>query len=126
MNAASRPHASRLTLPAARRMRRPAEFKRAYAHGRRFTNEFFTANAQVNDLTWARLGMSIAARILRRAVDRNRVRRLIRESFRMHQQQLPSVDVVIGARSAVKGADRARLRAALEGLWGKIAISCAT
>jgi ribonuclease P protein component len=125
MNAASRTHATRFTLPAIRRMRRPAEFKRAYANGRRYTNEFFTANAQANDLTWARLGMSIAARILRRAVDRNRVRRLIRESFRMHQQQLPPLDIVIGARAATGSADRAQLRAALESLWRKIASSCA-
>ncbi|HWW19780.1 MAG TPA: ribonuclease P protein component [Steroidobacteraceae bacterium] len=125
MNAASRLHATRFTLPAIRRMRRPAEFKRIYASGRRFSNEFFTANAQVNDLTWARLGMSIAARILRRAVDRNRIRRLIRESFRMHQQQLPSLDIVIGARAAAGTADRVRLRAALESLWQKIANSCA-
>lgn len=106
-------------------MRRPAEFKRAYARGRRFANEFFTANVQANDLTWPRLGLSIAARILRRAVDRNRVRRLIRESFRMHQQQLPPVDIVIGARVAAKSAEPAHLRAALDGLWVKIANSCA-
>jgi ribonuclease P protein component len=107
-------------------MRSPAEFKRAYAGGRRFANEFFTATAQVNDLTWARLGMSIAARILRRAVDRNRVRRLIRESFRMHQQQLPSLDIIIGARAGTGKADRAHLRASLDKLWHKIATSCAT
>ena len=106
-------------------MRRPAEFKRVYATGQRFGNEFFTANVLANELTWARLGMSIAARNLRRAVDRNRVRRLIRESFRMHQQQLPSVDIIIGARSAVLQADRASLRAALEKIWHKVATSCA-
>jgi len=126
MNAAPPAHATGFRLPAIRRMRRPAEFKRAYASGRRFGNEFFTANAQVNDLSWPRLGMSIAARILRRAVDRNRVRRVIRESFRMHQQQLPPLDIVIGARSAAVSADRARLRASLEALWRKIASSCAT
>jgi ribonuclease P protein component len=115
-----------VSLPASRRMRSPAEFKRAYASGRRFADEFFTATAQANDLTWARLGMSIAARILRRAVDRNRVRRLIRESFRMHQQQLPSLDIIIGARAGALKADRAHLRASLDKLWRKIATSCAT
>jgi ribonuclease P protein component len=126
MNATSRPDESRLKLPPERRLRRPVEFKRAYATGKRFTNEFFTANAQANDLAWPRLGMSIAARNLRRAVDRNRVRRLIRESFRMHQQDLPALDIVIGARSAVIAADRASLRSALDKLWLKIAASCVT
>jgi ribonuclease P protein component len=105
-------------------MRRPGEFKRAYATGKRYGNEYFTANAQANGLTWARLGMSIAARNLRRAVDRNRVRRLIRESFRVHQQDLPPFDIVIGARVATKAADASALRAALDKLWHKIAASC--
>jgi ribonuclease P protein component len=105
-------------------MRRPAQFKRAYAGGKRLGNDFFTVSAQPNDLTWARLGMSIAARLLRRAVDRNRVRRLIRESFRVHQLGLPPLDIVIGARVAVKTADNVRLRSALEQLWQKIAASC--
>jgi ribonuclease P protein component len=106
-------------------MRRPAEFKSAFARGKRFGNELFTASARPNDLTWARLGMSIAARTLRRAVDRNRVRRIIRESFRVHQRTLPAVDVVIGARPAAKSADRACIRTALDQLWQKIAASCA-
>jgi ribonuclease P protein component len=54
-----------LRLPPERRLRRPAEFKHVYAVGRRLGNEFFTVNAQPNGLTSARLGMSIAARILR-------------------------------------------------------------
>jgi ribonuclease P protein component len=105
-------------------MRRPAEFKRAYAAGKRLGNEFFTVNAQPNGLTCARLGMSIAARILRRAVDRNRLRRLIRESFRAHQLRLPALDIVIGVRAGVKAVDNARLRSALEKLWQKISATC--
>ena len=113
-----------LRLPPERRMRRPAEFKRAYAAGKRLGNEFFTVNAQANGLGCARLGMSIAARILRRAVDRNRVRRLIRESFRVHQLGLPAIDIVIGARAGVLAADNAQLRGALERLWLKVNTAC--
>jgi ribonuclease P protein component len=113
-----------LRLPPERRMRRPAEFKHVYAVGKRLGDEFFTVNAQANGLGSARLGMSIAARILRRAVDRNRLRRLIRESFRAHQLRLPALDIVIGVRAGVKAVDNARLRSALEKLWQKISATC--
>ena len=114
-----------LRLPPARRMRRPAEFKRVYAGGRRLGSEHFTVNLQANGTPCARLGMSIAARILRRAVDRNRVRRLIRESFRVNQKRLPPLDIVIGVRAGVQDIDNDRLRAGLEKLWQKIASTCA-
>jgi ribonuclease P protein component len=105
-------------------MRRPAEFQRVYAAGKRLGNEFFTVNAQANGLGCARLGMSIAARILRRAVDRNRLRRLIRESFRANQQRLPPLDIVIGVRAGVQSVVNAQLRPALEQLWLKINSTC--
>ena len=107
-------------FPPARRLHRPADFRRVYAQGRRFGNDCFTVNA-VASATGPRLGLSIAARVLKRAVARNRVRRLVRESFRAHQQRLPPVDIVIGVRSVVAQTDNARLRATLERLWDKLA-----
>src|SRR5271167_944785 len=90
--------AKRLRFPPRYRLRRPAEFKRAYAQGRRLGNELFTVNAIPNELGCARLGMSVAARNLKAAVARNRIRRLIRESFRRSRSSLPALDLVIGVR----------------------------
>ncbi len=123
--ASSRPAATPgLKFPRACRLRRPAQFKHVYAAGCRLGNEFFTASSQANQAGVARLGMSIAARALRRAVDRNRMRRLIRESFRAHRFGLPALDLVIGVRSGAQSADNARLRAALEQLWRKLSSTC--
>jgi len=113
-----------LRFPPERRLRRPAEFKRAYAQGRRLGNEFFTMSACPNGLTMARLGMSVAARNLKQAVARNRIRRLIRESFRQQLPSLPALDLVIGVRTAVLGAENARVRERLAQLWHKIAVPC--
>jgi ribonuclease P protein component len=111
-------------LPRTQRLRRAAEFKRLYAQGRRLAADGFTAVIQPNDAGMPRLGLSIAARILRLAVQRNRFRRIIRESFRQHQQRLPALDIVVGLRSASRDADNAQLRRSLEKLWQKIHASC--
>jgi len=112
-------------FPPERRLRKPGEFKQVYATGRRLGNEFFSVNAQPNAHSAARLGMSVAIRTLGGAVARNRVRRLIRESFRLNQSTLPALDIIVGVRAAARGTDSARLRASLEQLWQKIAIQCA-
>lgn len=102
------------------RLCRPVQFQAAYAHGRRFGNELFTATVRVNDgHASARLGLSIAARSVGNAVNRNRLRRQVRESFR-RQQGLPPVDIVIGARNGARTAPAKELRAALERLWKQI------
>jgi ribonuclease P protein component len=111
-------------LPRTQRLRHAAEFKRLYAQGRRLAADAFTAVVQPNGVGMPRLGLSVAARILRLAVQRNRIRRIIRESFRQHQQSLPALDIVVGLRSSPRDVDNAQLRRSLEKLWQKIHASC--
>ena len=48
-----------------------------------------------NSLGHARLGMIIAKRLLPHAVDRNRVKRCVRETFRLQRVDLPACDFVV-------------------------------
>ncbi len=50
----------------------------------------------------ARLGVVIAKKLLKRAVDRNRVKRIVREQFRRRRAELPAYDLIV--RLAVKPA----------------------
>lgn len=50
----------------------------------------------------SRIGIVVAKKKIRRAHERNRFKRLARESFRLHQQDLPALDIVIMAK---QGAD---------------------
>jgi ribonuclease P protein component len=107
-------------------LRRPAEFKLVYAQGRKFGNEYFSVAVYANQIAHPRLGLSIAARTIGNAVQRNRVKRAVRESFRLRQASLPAADIVIGARVGAKDAPSAQLRLGLQQLWDKIGSVCAS
>jgi ribonuclease P protein component len=65
------------------------------ASGRRFKGRSLTVQVRGNDQTIARLGLIVPKRCLPRAVDRNRVKRVLREWFRIHQAGLAGRDVLV-------------------------------
>jgi ribonuclease P protein component len=116
----------RLTLPARLRLRRKKDFDAAYARGRRLGDGFFGMTATANATGEPRLGLAVAVRVAGGAVERNRLRRVIKESFRVHQAELPAVDLVVSARARARGAPGPELHGSLAALWKKVAEACAT
>jgi len=114
---------ARLTFPSQRRLRRKWEFEQLYAGGRRLGNAHFGVTLRPND-AGPRLGMAVASKAAGGSVQRNRLRRLIRESFRLHQHELPPVDLVVSIRAGARTAAPAQLRSSLEGLWDKVKAAC--
>ena len=110
----------RLTHPAQRRLRRKSDFEAAYARGRRFGNGFFAVTAILNDIGGPRLGLAVSVKNAGSSVERNRIRRTIRESFRLHQHELPNVDLVVSARGRARDAAGSELRTNLVALWQKV------
>jgi len=64
--------------------------------------------------------MAVGTRAIGNAVRRNRLRRLIRESFRMHRHELPALDVFVTARAPARAAGNAEIFASLRRLWQAI------
>jgi ribonuclease P protein component len=64
-----------------------------------------------------RLGLVVAKKNVRLAVQRNRAKRLVRESFRHHQQLLDGLDIVILARRDLDKLENSALTSCLESLW---------
>nr|WP_249325321.1 ribonuclease P protein component [Halomonas boliviensis] len=67
-----------------------------------------------------RLGLVVSKKNVKRAVDRNRFKRLVRESVRLRQHQLPSVDIVVLARRGVQDIDNDTLHRQLHGMWKRL------
>ncbi len=73
-----------------------------------------------SSLDHARLGMTTAARHLRSAVIRNRVRRLIRESFRHSRHTLGNLDIVVLAKAPTATATAGELLTSLGAHWNRL------
>nr|WP_242601930.1 ribonuclease P protein component [Legionella wadsworthii] len=74
-----------------------------------------------NNLGYARLGLALSKKMIAKAHDRNRIKRLLRESFR--QEELPAVDIVFLARQGLIKQTNAVINARMGKTWKKL-ISC--
>lgn len=120
------PMQRRLRFGAELRLRSKPQFDAIYASGRRLDDRFFALRIKPNETGRPRLGLAVAVKTAGNAVKRNRLRRLVRESFRLSQHGLPAVDVVVAAKIAAVAAPPATLRASLATLWQRVASTCAS
>lgn len=74
------------------------------------SNTWFAVHTQANTLDHARLGVSVSKRNVPSAVQRNKIKRLVRESFRIHAVKIASYDFVVRLRKSfeIKDCDQAR------------------
>ena len=91
-------------------------FKAAYK--RRVS--FFSFYVRRNELPNSRLGLNIAKKNVRKAVIRNQIKRLIRESFRLNQYKLGGLDIVVAVGGIRKEIDKAEIRNCLDNQWKKL------
>jgi ribonuclease P protein component len=76
---------------------------------------------RVSGLTYSRLGIVAARRAVPSAVQRNRQKRLIRETFRTRRRALPGLDVVVRVLQAAPDIqERRAARAELERLFEQV------
>lgn len=76
--------------------------------------------ARQNGLEHPRLGFVISKKNVRRAVKRNHVRRIIRESFRLNQHDLPPVDMIILARPGLGDVSACDLHRLAVKCWSRL------
>jgi ribonuclease P protein component len=100
------------------RLTHQREFDRVFRKPELSTDRIFKVLFKPNGLDYPRLGLAIARKRIRRASARNRVKRMVRESFRLHQADLVGYDVVVLAQAALSTeVDGPALRASLAWHW---------
>ena len=77
------------------RLLNAAAFGRVFKKATRSRDKWFTVLCRENDKEIARLGLAISKKQCRQASGRNRIKRIVRESFRQHQADIAGLDVVV-------------------------------
>ena len=90
--------AENYSFPQCFRLLKASEYSRVFENPKKSVDDCFTILWRKSDLDYPRLGLAISKKNAKRAVDRNRIKRLIREGFRQERDRLPSIDIVILSR----------------------------
>ncbi|ENV35587.1 ribonuclease P protein component [Acinetobacter gerneri] len=76
--------------------------------------------AKLTEQPKSRLGIVVAKKKVRRAHERNRIKRLARESFRLHQKQIELLDIVVMPKIGIEAVSNAELHQQLQFAWHKL------
>lgn len=111
-------------FPREARLGNAADFRFVFDRPRASRDALFRVLSRPNDRPRSRLGMAVSLRVCRKASGRNRLKRIIRESFRLHQAMLSgdhAQDFVVLPTSEAANRPNAALFASLEAHWRKLA-----
>lgn len=109
-----------LSFPRSQRLLNAKDYAWVFADASiRASNQHCLILSRPNHTEQARLGLIIAKKHIRLAVQRNRIKRIARESFRQ-QHQLPPINAIVLARKGLDNLDNQQLRRCFDSLWKKI------
>lgn len=103
------------------RLLKKSDYDYVFVQAKKFVTTDFILLCRENNLGYARLGLALSKKMIAKAHERNRIKRLLRECFR--QTQLPSVDIIFLARAGVAKQTNLNINTRLNKLWEKL-ISC--
>lgn len=106
------------------RLTHASDFKKVFSSNFRVSDNCITLLVSKNKGQNPRIGFAVAKKQIKRAVDRNHIKRLFRESFRQKQYDLPPVDIVVMVRYAILGLSQQELVVRIDKHWRTIIKRC--
>jgi ribonuclease P protein component len=102
------------------RLLKTDEFSSVFAFRRSLRGRFYTLYYRPNELDTARMGVTVAKKLVKRANGRNLIKRIAREVFRRQRENLPSCDLIIRLHAPVGTARRMELNTDVRQLLGRL------
>lgn len=102
------------------RLSSEADFNNVFKTSRRSRDSQFVILACSNGRPCPRLGLAISRKAVKKAVFRNRVKRVIRESFRTHREMLSGLDIVVMAQRQIRSDESRVMNQSLRKHWQRI------
>ncbi|WP_152205820.1 ribonuclease P protein component [Marinobacter changyiensis] len=107
-------------FPRSSRLLTPRDYSEVFSDVQlRVPHKHFLILAKPNALGHARVGLVFSKKNLKHAVQRNRVKRLVRETFR-HQPDMPPLDIIVLSRQGLANIDNPELNLMLADLWQRL------
>ena len=104
-----------------RRLLKKHEYDDVFQQPKKLITPGFILLYRPNTLGYARLGLAISKKALAKAHDRNQVKRLLRETFRV--RKLPAVDIVVLAKQGLATLKNGVTAETLGAVWDKLSIT---
>ena len=93
----------RFTFRKDEKLKKQKEFERVFKEGKSYGGTTVAFYFAESELDFPRAGFIASKKISKRAVDRNRAKRLMREVFRLNKHKLKPVDIIFIARKGIIG-----------------------
>ena len=106
------------------RLLTPTHFEYVFNNAIPSVSPQLTLLARFNTSDNPRLGITLAKKRVKHAHDRNRLKRVIRESFRLQRHSFPNIDIVVVGKSGLDKLSNQELSFLLSKLWKKLASRC--
>lgn len=106
------------------RLLTPSQFQRVFSHPIKVSSPELTLLAHFNDVAHPRLGFAVSKKSVKLACKRNKIKRIIRDSFRLHRHDFCAIDIVVISKRGIELLDAPALHALIKKLWNKINRHC--
>lgn len=102
------------------KIKKTDDFSSVFNLRKRIANQYLVLRYRPNGNKGPRLGLIVAKKTAKLAVQRNYMRRVLRELFRLNQHQLPAVDLVVQVQKVFAKSDFLEIKQAFELLCKKL------